>query len=87
MAFNKQPIQLPHPEEYLQKGPLLLTTFRPDVQQYYRDVVLESYKQNPHEFDQRLLDYIPPQSPHSYQIYAPQPYQQPYQQIQQQLVY
>ncbi len=87
MAFNKQPIQLPHPEEYLQKGPLLLTTFRPDVQQYYRDVVLESYKQNRHEFDQRLLDYIPPQSPHSYQIYAPQPYQQPYQQIQQPLVY
>ncbi len=38
MAFNQQPIQLPHPEEYLQKGPLLLTTFSADVQQYNRQV-------------------------------------------------
>ncbi len=73
MAFNQQPIQLPHPEEYLQKGPLslLLTTFSADFQQYYRHVVLQSYKQNPYEFDQRLLVYTPPQPPQPYQIYAP----------------
>ncbi len=79
MPFNQQPIQLPHPEGYLQKGPLLLTTFSADVQQYYRHVVLQSYKQNPYEFDQRLLVSTPSQLPQPYQIYAPQSYQQPYQ--------